>query len=38
MFGEIILLKMRWNADIKHLGNWLHSQQKQQKDDDENKA
>lgn len=35
VFGEIASLAMRWNAGRKHLGNWLHSEDK---DDDENTA
>ena len=35
MFGEILLVAMRWNAGVKHLAKWLHSQQK---DGHENKA
>jgi len=28
IFGEIFLLAIRWNSGIKHLGNWLHSEEK----------
>ena len=35
IFGEILSLSLRWNSGIKHLGNWLHSEEK---DDAENKA
>lgn len=33
--GELVSLAMRWNAGIKHLGDWLHSEES---DDDEDKA
>ena len=35
IFGEILSLAIRWNSGIKHLANWLHSEEK---DDDENKV
>lgn len=35
IFGEIFSLAIRWNSGIKHLGNWLHSEEK---DDYENKV
>jgi heme exporter protein D len=35
IFGEVFSLAMRWNSGIKHLGNWLHSEEK---DDRENEA
>ena len=35
IFGEIFSLAIRWNAGITHLGNWLHSEEK---DDDENQG
>lgn len=28
IFGEIFLLAIRWNSGIKHLGNWLNSEEK----------
>ena len=34
IFGEIFSLAIRWNSGIKHLGNLLHSEEK---DDYENK-
>jgi heme exporter protein D len=33
VFGEIFSLALRWNTGIKHLDNWLHSEEK---DDVEN--
>lgn len=33
--GEIASLAIRWNSGLKHLGNWLRSEDK---DDDENTA
>lgn len=35
IFGEIFSLAIRWNSGIKHLANWLHSEEK---DDYENKV
>jgi heme exporter protein D len=35
IFGEILSLAMRWKSGVKDLGNWLHSEEK---DDDENKV
>lgn len=35
IFGEIFSLAIRWNSRIKDLGNWLHSEEK---DDVENKV
>ncbi len=35
IFGEIFSLAIRWNSGIKHLGNWQHSEGK---DDVEDKA
>ena len=35
IFGEIFSLALRWNAGVKQLGNWLHSEDT---DDDENKV
>ena len=35
IFGEIFSLAMRWNSGLKHLGNWLHSEEK---DDYDNKV
>ena len=29
MFGEMIILAMRWNAGLKQLGNWLRNLQKE---------
>ena len=35
LIGEILSLSIRRNSGIKHLGNWLHSEER---DDFENKA
>lgn len=35
IIGEVFSLALRWNSGVKHLGNWLHSEEK---DDFENKA
>ncbi len=35
IFGEIYALAIRWNSGIKQLGNWLHSEEK---DEDEDKV
>jgi heme exporter protein D len=35
IIGELFSLSMRWSAGINHLGNLLHSEEK---DDFENKA
>lgn len=29
MFGEMIILAMRWKAGLKQLGNWLRNLQKE---------
>ncbi len=28
LFGEVFSLALRWNAGIRNLGNWLHSEEK----------
>lgn len=35
IFGEIFSLAIRWKSGTRNLGNWLHSEEK---DDVENKA
>jgi heme exporter protein D len=35
IIGEVFSLALRWSSGIEHLGNWLHSEEK---DDFENKA
>lgn len=35
IFGEIFSLRIRWTSGIRHLGDWLHSEEKQ---DYENQA
>jgi heme exporter protein D len=35
IFGEVFSLSIRWNSGIKDLGNWLHSEEK---DDAENEV
>jgi heme exporter protein D len=35
IIGEVFSLALRWNSGVKHLGDWLHSEEK---DDFENKA
>lgn len=35
IFGEVFSLALRWNTGIRQLGDWVHSEEK---DDDENQV